>query len=46
MNFCIPAVTLMEEPSVADSLLGVTGCISYNHVPVDLARFSKGTMYV
>ncbi|VDK68742.1 unnamed protein product [Litomosoides sigmodontis] len=36
--------TLMEEPSMAESLLGVTGRISYNSAPIDLARLSKNTV--
>ncbi|VDK66133.1 unnamed protein product [Onchocerca ochengi] len=40
----VRTVTLMEEPSVAESLLGVTGRISYNNAPMDLARFNKNTI--
>ncbi|KAK6113361.1 hypothetical protein QQG55_51315 [Brugia pahangi] len=39
----IRTATLMEEPSMAESLLGVTGRISYNSTPIDLARFNKNT---
>uniref|UniRef100_A0A915PI36 Uncharacterized protein n=1 Tax=Setaria digitata TaxID=48799 RepID=A0A915PI36_9BILA len=34
----VRTVTLMEEPSMAESLLGVTGRISYNNVPLGLNR--------
>uniref|UniRef100_A0A1I8ELE0 Uncharacterized protein n=1 Tax=Wuchereria bancrofti TaxID=6293 RepID=A0A1I8ELE0_WUCBA len=40
----IRTATLMEEPSMAESLLGVTGRISYNSTPIDLARFNKNTV--
>uniref|UniRef100_A0A0R3RTP7 Protein KAKU4-like n=1 Tax=Elaeophora elaphi TaxID=1147741 RepID=A0A0R3RTP7_9BILA len=40
----VRSATLMEEPSMAESLLGVTGRISYNNAPIDLARFNKNTV--
>ncbi|KAL3990939.1 hypothetical protein ACH3XW_33865 [Acanthocheilonema viteae] len=40
----VRTATLMEEPSMAESLLGVTGRISYNSAPIDLARFNKNTV--
>ncbi|CAG9531445.1 unnamed protein product [Cercopithifilaria johnstoni] len=40
----VRTATLMEEPSMAESLLGVTGRISYNNAPMGLDRFNKNTV--
>ncbi|VDN41498.1 unnamed protein product [Gongylonema pulchrum] len=40
----VKTVSPLEQPSADESLLGVTGRITYSTAPVDITRFNKNSM--